>query len=264
MAPTFTVVTCHAGDPFWLEQLTARIDRTTDADLVPEIVVVDQDRSPEVTAALGRLPRVGRVLTFDEHAGQHRRLGHDHPNALNRAVREPFETSHVVVMDSDALPIEPDWMARVLARLQDHDAVIARDPVKRGLTHPCFVVFPVAVGPDLDFAEGVEEVNLDTGRLVGLQLVHGGLRVDLSRAKPGFSGWHGDLYLDGAVYHHGHGSFLSSRHQPHHRMVDERQERFFRHKIEADVFELDRRERLRFTLQRIGRGAQASVAWSRS
>lgn len=56
-AATFTIVTCHFGDLFWIEQLTSLIDRTTLPAQVPEIVIVNQQRSTQTTELLASLPK---------------------------------------------------------------------------------------------------------------------------------------------------------------------------------------------------------------
>lgn len=240
--PTFTVVTCHFGDPFWIEQLTASIDRSTTTTRVPEIVVVNQDRDPATARRLAVLPRVGRVLEYPPHHAQMATLGHDHPQALNRAVRESFTTSHVLVMDSDALPIGEEWLDRLSVELADGTCVFARDPSKWGLSHPCLMVLPVNVVGETDFADGCEELGIDTGRLVALQVSKAGRPVMMLQPARGFGGHHGFTYLGGSVYHHCSGSFGSSSDPRLTDQVVAADEEYFRRRIMEGRFHLSRRE----------------------
>lgn len=227
---SYTVVTCHFGDRFWIEHAVSKLDALSDARL-REIIVVDQSRASE--SQLGRLPRVSRVLTFPVDEREVEILGHDHPAALNRAVRSvQFSTSHVIVLDSDCFPIVRSWLDRLA------DVTVAADPAKWGLTHPCFLVFPVEYALCLDFAEGLHEVEIDTGRLVGLQLARAGADVIFTRAKSAFRGYRGALYLDGAIYHHGHGSFIDHPDARVGRQVAREDEEFFRKRVARQRYDL--------------------------
>jgi len=237
-SPTFTVVVCHFGGMFWIEQLTRRVAATVSEEVVPEILVVDQDRSPASTSALSVLPRVKRVVTYPRNERHFAVLGHDHPHVLNAAVREPFATTHVLIMDSDAMPVTAEWADVLRRELADTDCLLAADRSKWGLSHPCLMAIPVAACDFTDFAEGVDEVGIDTGRLVALQLVRKGWKVKLLSPSRGFSGRRGDVFLDGGIYHHGNGSFGSSSDERLIRQTDSRDDRYFRSLIEADCFTL--------------------------
>jgi hypothetical protein len=227
---SYTVVTCHFGDPFWIEHALTALDRHSDGR-VRQVVVVDQSRCSE--AALARLPRVSQVLTFPVDQGLLDFLGHDHPAALNRALRSiDFSTSHVLVMDSDCFPIERSWLDRL------DDATVAADPQKQGLTHPCLMAFPCEYAGRVDFAEGLREVFIDTGRLVGLQLVRAGATVTFTPRRPAFRGFRGDFYLDGAVYHHGSASFISSPDDRLRRQVTAEFEEYYRRLVARGHYDL--------------------------
>lgn len=230
---TYTVVTCHFGDLFWVSHTLTRLDRMSDHRLAA-VVVVDQSRRDG--AALARLPRVSTVLEFEPNAECVAVLGHDHPVALNRALSEfAFTTSHVIVLDSDCFPTDPSWLDRL------DDVTLAAGPEYLGMTHPCFMAFPVRTIPVLDFFEGVTRFGIDTGRLVGLQMLRAG--EELTVLRPGrpapFGGTRGQHYLDGTIYHHGSASFVYSPDQRVRRQVKGTIEERYRRRIAAGSFRRD-------------------------
>lgn len=193
------------------------------------------------------------MVEYAPHPAQVRALGHDHPQALNKAIREPHSTSHVLVMDSDALPIADAWLNRLAGDLAGGASVMARDPSKWGLSHPCLMAIPVNCLAGVDFAEGCEELGIDTGRLVALQLSKAGRRVVLLEPDVGFSGHHGFTYLGGSVYHHGSGSFGSSTDSRLLRQVDRSSEDYFRRRVAAGRYHLTRNEQRIRSMRRLAR-----------
>lgn len=223
---------------FWIEQLTAAVSRYTNERDVPAIVVVDQSRSPSAAAHLARLPRVTRVVSYEPDQAQFAALGHDHPSSLDRVCREEHSTSHVIVMDSDAIPVRADWLDRVQAVLAEADCCGAADRAKYGLTHPCLAVMPVSTARASNFSEGVVEVGLDTGRLVALRWAQAGLRVHILRGTRAFAGLKGELFLDGSLYHHGSGSFGGSDDVRLLARFDAWEDGFFRARAMSGQFDL--------------------------
>jgi len=209
--PTYTVLSCHFGDPFWISHLLTTLEGFADPR-IQSVVVVDQSRSSQ--GLLTGLPGVIDVLEFPADDSQMDIGGHDHPASLDRALTTyPFATSHVILLDSDAFPVSPEWLDHV------SDITLAQVPGSEGeLTHPCFMVFPVGAIKDMNFSEGFMDrldhdtrVAFDTGRMIGRQLREAGHTVATTPATPGFGGFRGDYYLDGQVYHHGHASHTAVR-----------------------------------------------------
>lgn len=230
MDRSYTLVSAHFGDLFWIRALLDRVDRLSD-HRVERAVIINQDRCPR--PELNELPRVTTVLEFPIDHFQFMRLGHDHPASLDRALASlDFSTSHVLVMDSDCFPIREGWLDLI------EDVSLAGDPAKWGLTHPCFMVFPVAEIGRVNFSDGLKEVGLDTGRLVGLQLARSGRRVVVDQPARSFSGFAGWTYLDGSLYHHGSGSFTSTSNSWMNQQVNPRIERWLRVKINRNQFTL--------------------------
>jgi len=91
--------------------------------------------------------------------------------------------------------------------LEGFDAIVAECPGKPGHSHPCFMLFSVQYCKhNLSFDEGLFSEKIDTGRLIGRQLVQAGAKVYFAAATRCFGGMWGYLYLN-SIYHHGNGSF---------------------------------------------------------
>lgn len=246
MKKTFTVVTCHFGDLFWIRLFMSRLNEFTTGG-VEQVVVVDQSRTSK--EALESIPGVGQVLTFPEDLSQVKLLGHDHPAALDAALRQvDFSTSHVLVMDSDCFPIASTWTSKL-----DAPAVVARDPAKWGLSHPCLMSIPTNLLNAVNFSEGLHEVQLDTGRLVGLQLARRGVEVAFTDAVAAFGKWRGHFYLDQSVYHHGSASFGSSSSSRVRSKSDPWKDAFFQRKVARADWHLGALDRARLRTHAMAR-----------
>jgi hypothetical protein len=231
-----TIVTFHFGSQFWVRNLIAHLDEFCDSR-VKAFVIVDQSRSS--LAELQALPGVSRVLQFPVDDEEVRRRGHDHASAIQRVLEEDFTTSHVLLMDSDCFPVRDGWLAMMPS------VCLAGDPAAGGLTHPCFNLLPTDVLPRLDYRRGMDSLGLDTGRLIGLQLVELGYSPTIVKPRQTpFRGRRGSLYLDGAMYHHGSGSFVTSSSQKLSRQIDPAVEAALMHCISEDRFSLRYRERI--------------------
>lgn len=240
----FAILSAHFGDIFWIDELLRRISQHTPLEMVGEIHVIDQMRDPAVADHIARNSLSPQVHAFPIDGIQQSLVGHDHPAALNRSRSLVYAATHIILFDSDCFPVSSDWMEKVTSQLSVCDAIIARDPGRHGLSHPCFMVIPVSAFRNVDFAEGLFEVGLDTGRLVGLQLRRMGLDVHWAAHQPAFSGYRGHFYLDGTIYHHGSASFISSGSGMLRSQVNRRIESFYRARVERNVFRLGVAEKL--------------------
>jgi len=249
---SYTLVCCHFGDPFWITHALTQVDALSD-ERIASIVIVDQSRKSE--AMLKTLPRVTEVLTFPIDAEQVRGLGHDHPAALNRAMASvDFETSHIMVLDSDCFPLDDSWLDRL------KDVTLAGDPAKAGLSHPCLMTFPTAMASIVDFTEGLQ-VGIDTGRLVALQIAKAGLPVFLDQPlkQKGFGARHGHYYLQGSVYHHGLASFISAQNIRLTRQVSPHWEMIYQRRIAAGHFDLSVADRILFLFHQLVKRLRGSA-----
>ena len=233
--PTYTVVSCHYGDLFWIRHLMDSVVQHSDGR-VKEAVIVDQSR--ENADDIRALPLVREVLTFEPDKAQIAVEGHDHPYALDRVIHETtFTTSHIIVMDSDAFPVRDEWLDAM------DNISLALTPGSTTNTHPCFMVFPVADKDHVSFSEGFLERATrkgapDTGRRVGTQLIGAGREVSLLEHTPAFNGYRGSFYLRNTVYHHGHGSFMAGGHDQYKGFVSQASEKLYRKRILQGRFSL--------------------------
>jgi len=189
----------------WSARLVRQLRRTTPAEEIDEILVVDQDRTQASAGRLARLDPAVRVLQYPRSEKHFEWTRHDHAAVLNRAVAEA-RGELVCLFDSDAHPISAEWWPRMTDLLRSYDAVLAREH-DTDLSHPCFMVFPARQAAALRFDQDLftEEMR-DTGRLIGAQLTARGQRVCLVEPSDAFGGRFGSLYL-GSIYHHGKGVY---------------------------------------------------------
>ncbi len=238
---TYTVVTSHFGDQFWIEHLLTKLVAFGD-ERIREILVIDQSRESGVF--LSALPGVTHVLEFERDSEQIASGGHDHPASLDKLFSSyPFTTSHVIVFDSDAFPTARDWLNHVT------DVTLAEVPgSNQELSHPAFMVLPTTALSLISFSENfLDRVDsftrfrFDTGRLVALQLRNAGYDVFVTPSEPGFSGFRGDFYLGRRVYHHGHGSHQAGP-EKLQLFISESSERLWRKKISKGDMSLHARD----------------------
>ena len=173
---------------------------------------------------------------------QIRSVGHDHGASLDKALKTTnFKTSHLLILDSDCFPTNDSWL-NTLSNIE-----LASDPSKHGLSHPCFMSIPCHLLSQINFSQGVNELGIDVGRLVGLQLSNIGLEVKLTVPVQTFRGLRGVQY-NNAIYHHGSASFLSSKEERIKKQVNKKVEIFFKRKIKNSDFTLNFFENLRIRI----------------
>lgn len=205
-----SVLSASFGDPVWIKQLVKRLLSQQAAESISEIVVVDQDRSSYLSdlfqsREFGKV----RVVDFPRDLEAEALMGHDHGPSLNAAMKLQFSGSHLLILDSDMVPTDGQFLSAMESELREWDCVMAQNG-RKGLSHPCLMAFPVFLAPSLDFTEGMREVQLDTGRLVALQAKRAGLSVRLLEPEPAFGGLAGHSFLSGRIFHFEQGSFPSS------------------------------------------------------
>jgi hypothetical protein len=245
----FTVVTAHFGDIFWVSLLEKSLRSFSRPEEIAEFLVVDQDRDNQSASKIQSVSGRIKVLAFPVNEEQIAELGHDHAQSLNNCMQIEYSTDHIVIFDSDCFPINSKWLEKINEIIKGgYEAIVSRDPSKFGLSHPCFMVLPVESLQRLDFSEGLMEVGIDTGRLIGYQLHKMGYKVYWSDGKRASSRRGNYFYLDGSVYHHGSASFISSTQNKISSQVNFTTEEFFRKKVARGEFRLTALERFYLNL----------------
>jgi hypothetical protein len=247
-----TVVTFHFGSTFWVRHLTERLQQFPDPRIT-SIMVVDQSRHD--ADELSRLPGVHRVTSYPLDDEEVARFGHDHPSSIHRVMDESFDTSHILLLDSDCFPVRPSW---------SHDLApihVAGELNAGGLSHPCFNLLPVDIFRQMDYRLGMDGAGFDTGRLVRFQLHQMGLPTQTAKPRRGaFGGRRGAFYLDRGLYHHGSASFIASREQILTKQVNPLEEEALRRCVAEGRFELGFSERLMLQVRsRFGKRVSAEV-----
>ena len=258
MTKTYTLVIAHFGSTFWVRHTLEQVDRLGGPQ-IKAVVIIDQNR--DGGDELVGLPGSPTVIQFPQNHALIEAAGHDHPYALNRAIRETkFTSSHVMIMDSDCFPVDDSW----LGILDQHDRPhLAMDPRGGGLTHPCFMVFPVDSVGFLDFQQGLISRGIDSGRLVGRQLAEARLKPLFLR--PTLAAWgKGHYYLERSVYHHGSGSFFSSNDHRLLKQANEDEDVIYRGAISEGRFSLTLVEKLQLLLNRKRKALRQSKLWRRA
>jgi len=142
-----------------------------------ELIVVDRGSSDGTREWLANQPDV-RVLN-----AQPNRRGHGHGEAAEIGVANA-RYDHVVLLDSDAHPIEPTWLQLTVDRLDGHNRLAG--PVFHGMhkgnphgwyIHPHFMAFYKAdLGGDIRLRK-IRGQDLDTGEAATVRLLDAGRGV---------------------------------------------------------------------------------------
>lgn len=159
-----SVVTVAADGLFWVRLLVERV-RLLAGPRDYEIIVVDRLSRDGTRAWLRAQPDV-RILTRP-HLPWHR--GHRHGEAAEAAVRRARH-DRIVLLDSDAHPISPDWLERSADRLDQHTRLagaVFRDQHRGNphgwYIHPHFMAFFKADLDDLIILRKRFGDDTDTG-----------------------------------------------------------------------------------------------------
>lgn len=206
MLDQLTFITTHLKDFGWIDVWIKRIRQNTAQSAIGEFLIIDQDRTTASRNQLMLLDHRVRVLQYPKSERHFIATGHDHGAVLNAVLHE-VRSEHLCILDSDAHPISPVWLDKCSELLQSYDAILAQDPIRPTKSHPCFMLLKrrqIKFG--LQFDAQLFEHGVDTGRLIGEQLISNGQNVYIAPAMRAFRGKNGSIYLN-SIYHHGQGSF---------------------------------------------------------
>jgi hypothetical protein len=207
---TFTAVLAHYGDSFWIKEAILRGNLVAERS-IEKIYIIDQNRGDESLREFTKPFEKIEVVQFPVNGSGNS----DHARALNSLFAEySFQTSHILIMDSDLIAQKQSWLNAVIEILNQKSACLALDPISDYLTHPCFMVIPTNLYRTLDFEEGMTALKVDTGRTIGIQLHNLGASIELLRPRKSYGGEMGFSYLNSSLYHV---TSVSIRQQPSRR-----------------------------------------------
>ena len=208
---TFTVLIAHFGDIYWVKKAIEEA-RLNLLDEVEKIFIIDQNGADaklhEWTSNLSKV----EVIEFPSQGTGNA----NHAGAINQFIQsKSIKTSHLVLMDSDLIVQNQDWIANLKQILNETDGCLALDPTSEYLTHPCFMAIPKNGLAGIDFMEGMRTLRVDTGRTIGIQLDELGYTLTLLKPSPAYGGAMGFTYLNSTFYHV---TSISIRQQPSRRL----------------------------------------------
>jgi hypothetical protein len=195
--PTFTLVVCHFGDPFWVVNALSSLGKVNLSEFT-KILVIDQNRGDqELKKQLEDIDNL-EILIFPQYSTSNI----DHGTSLNLVLKSySFASSHIMIIDSDLIMQNDDWKQSIDHMLIDNDCVLALEPSQFFITHPCFMVFPTKTVNEIDFLAGVYDLKADTGRLVGLQLHDFKMRIKFLHPITAYGGALGYVYPEINAHH---------------------------------------------------------------
>lgn len=211
-SPSITVISAHFGDPSWVKYSLNTLCQNS--ELVTHAIISDQkqihadelDSYPALSfdAQVKLKFKNISVISVDPHQVNHSSLHHG--QSLNLLIKLKIETSHVLILDSDCFPLDNKWEQQLIFDLQNFDVIVACDRQSNYLSHPCFMILPVKILPQLNFLEYSEDYWVDTGRLIGIRCLDIGLRVKMLYPQPSQLNF-GDIYVPYNFFHVGSSSF---------------------------------------------------------
>lgn len=211
-SPSLTVISAHFGDQSWinfsLKTLCQKSKLTSHALISDqkqihngtsdsyESLILDTDLTERFTSI--------SVIPVKPHQINHSSLHHG--QSLNFLISLEIQTSHVLILDSDCFPLDDKWEQQLISDLEDFDVITAGDPQGNFLSHPCFMILPVDILPQLNFIEYTDTHWVDTGRLIGIRCLDMGLKVKVLSPQPGSLSF-GHVYKPYNFFHVGSSSF---------------------------------------------------------
>ena len=191
--PSVTLITCHYGDPWWVCNLIRQVHNL---DFIKKIFIFDNSTNSNLT----EIAFDSRVKVLNCPTEYSANL--QHAFTLNWALRNlEIESEWILILDSDIVFLDHKWVNFFAENTKDYDALLTLQEGSNSLTHPCFNLIHRNQINNLDYMEGMESANFDTGRLIGLQL--GSRHVSVLRLSPTrwFKNSFGYVYCDSSILH---------------------------------------------------------------
>lgn len=237
MINKISFITTHFVDFDWTNLIIKNIHKYTEPSKILEIIVINQDRSLDSHNRLKTMGSSIKVIEYPESEIHFKIQGHDHANVLNKAIRE-ISGDYLCIFDSDAHPINNTWLNICEEIFEHFDAILALVPGKAMDTHPCFMIMKKScLDCHISFDEKLYSDRVDTGRLIGKQLISSGKRVFFASPSTVFNGYFGKVYIN-SVYHHGEGTFSKASDIRISRQVNWKNDFFKKYVVVKNRYEL--------------------------
>ena len=176
-APPVSIITVTRDGLFFSRLLVERV-RAMTHDRDYEILVVDRGSRDGSREWMARQPDV-RLVRYPRW----RTLDHGHAQSIERALRLARH-ERIVVLDSDAHPVSPQWLVESADRLDGHDRLAGAEFVGRHVgnphgwyIHPHFMAFFAADYGRLITLRKRQGHDTDTGEEATVRVLAAGLGI---------------------------------------------------------------------------------------
>lgn len=248
MITKLSIITTHFFDFEWTNLLVKNILKFTEKSRILEIIIINQDRSFDSHTRLEDIGPLIKVIEYPKSEIHFKAQGHDHANVLNKAIGE-INGEYLCILDSDAHPINTSWLIVCEEIFENFDAILALVPGRATDTHPCFMIMKKAcLECHISFDENLFTDNIDTGRLIGKQLLSCGKKVFFSNPNTVFNGLWGKVYIN-SIYHHEKGGFSKASDTRILKHINWKINFFKKFVIEKNRYELRTSEYLQFKIK---------------
>jgi len=217
---SFTVITTHYGDQFWVDLLVKQIHNEGQ---IKEILIAQNYSSSEIKSGWTSpysthedYPKV-KVLTKENEYPEH--ASKQHTDLLNWTTQNHlFLGEFVVFFDSDCFPVDVNWLTKVDELLNDYEAILSMNPTSRFSVHVCFLVIKSEILKEVNFnferhttvRDGNKfELRKETGSDLAFILSRKKHKIYLLEPEYIFGRLGTTTYLGGKIVHIGGQSFIN-------------------------------------------------------
>jgi hypothetical protein len=192
---SITAISFHYGDRYWIDQLIQGLNLQQN-ESIKKIIIVDNSIEQDFFPRESNIPVEIKRFTNPFLANK------QHAYSINFILQNTiFETERILLLDSDIVFIDSSFFSNHLNDLSSYDAVLALQEGSRCLSHPCFNLIKTSFIKNIDFSQGMHEMNFDTGRLVGLQLSQVSNNILTLHPSKWFKNSFGYSYLENSFVH---------------------------------------------------------------
>lgn len=219
---TVAAVVCHFGDKFWVENLLPYLKEQSN---INEIHLGHHYSLNEVSSALTtNIDHLSSsFITIHNRVASNMDSTHPsirHAVMLNQILESLTysNSQYILILDSDIIPIKPNWLDNVIEVLKTHDVLISVSHMYAHASHPCLIAFrsshlaKIVIEAKVSslWTDGkFREFRLETASNLAQSLIDQNLRVALVRPQTRYrSNWF-HCYLNRTLVHIGNQSFYS-------------------------------------------------------